>query len=165
MSARNPRLQAHHDGEQMASTAFARLPSPETLTVDGIVAHVATLRRRPISVVELPTLAGTTTCGWWNAREHDDEILIAPTRSARHRDALVLHEIGHLVLDLTGVVVAADTTVLPGTVTDDRGGVLRARRSHFDDATEIAAELLADAFARLIRRGPPRLSQFLSVFS
>ncbi|KQO63713.1 hypothetical protein [Curtobacterium sp. Leaf261] len=173
MSTRNPLLEAQRAGEQMAATAFGRLSLPDTLTVSSIVDHVAGVRRRPITIVELPTLAGTSICGWWNAREDDDEILIAPPRSERHRDALVLHEVGHLVLDHAGVARASDNiaATLGAAGPGGRSEAERAAdtaadaRAQFHDATEIAAELLADALARAIRQGPPRLSRFLSVFS
>jgi hypothetical protein len=165
MSTRNPLFEAQRAGEQMAATAFAGLTLPEVLTVSTIVDHVASIRRRPISIVELPTLAGTSTCGWWNAREHDDEILIAPPRSERHRDALVLHEVGHLVLDHAGVARAADNIAVTLGAVPPADARIVAERAQFHDATEIAAELLADALARAIRQGPPRLSRFLSVFS
>ena len=128
------------------------------------MAHVASLRDRPIGIVELPALAGTTTCGWWNALDDRDEILIAPPLSEQHRQALVLHEVGHLVLDHTGLVPSGSiVTTLTATAPDH--GTISAARSHFTDATEVAAELLADALAREIRRGPARLGRFLRVFS
>jgi len=154
---------ARREGEALAHRAYERLTLPEVPTTGSIIEHVAALRRREIRVTELASLAGTRTCGWWLAREDHDEILIAPPLSSAHRDALVLHEVGHLVLDLTGVVrPASDGAVaIPGAAP----GVVAARRSHFTDATEIAAELLADALHRAIRRGPRRASRFLSVFS
>ena len=155
---------ARRQGEAWAREAFERLDLPEAPTTDGLVAHVAELRNRPIHVAELPGLVGTRTCGWWAAFEDRDEILIATPLSDLHRDALVLHELGHLVLDLTGVAPAGagEAAALPGPAT---GAAIRARRSHFTDATEIAAELLADALHREIRRGPRRASRFLTVFS
>jgi len=155
---------ARRRGEEWAREAFSRLDLPEHPTTDGIVAHVAELRGRPVRVTELPALAGTRTCGWWAALEDRDEILIAPPLSAQHRDALVLHEVGHLVLDLTGVAPAGagEAALLPGLAP---GATIRARRSHFTDSVEIAAELIADALHREIRRGPRRASRFLSVFS
>ncbi|MCU1529863.1 MAG: hypothetical protein JWP75_3626 [Frondihabitans sp.] len=141
MGSRDDVRDAQRRGEELSARAFDLLTLPDALTVTGVITHVAGLRRRPITVTELPALAGTKTCGWWNERQDRDEILIAPPLSASHRDAVVLHEVGHLVLDHF-----------------DR------QRSHFDDSTEIAAELLADALSRAIRRGPERLSRFLGVF-
>lgn len=155
---------ARREGELLARRAFERITLPEVPTVQGIVDHVATLRGRRIDVTHLPALAGTSTCGWWLAHEDRDEILLAPPLSERHRDAVVLHEVGHLVLDHTGVVPsgAGELVDLPGP---SGHGILRARRSHFDDAVEVAAELLADGFHREIRRGPRTASGFLRVFT
>jgi hypothetical protein len=133
---------AQQKGEETARRAYDLLSLPSDLTFDGVVAFVSALRHRPITVTELPSLLGTTTCGWWNERSDHDEILIAPPASRHHRDAIVLHEIGHLVLDHFDL-----------------------QPSRFDDSTEIAAELLADALSRAIRRGPERLSRFLGVFA
>ncbi|WP_423921572.1 hypothetical protein ACPEEZ_01055 [Frigoribacterium sp. 2-23] len=155
---------AQHDGEELAARAFAQLTLPDEPTLDSIVAYVAAVRDRPISVTELPTLTGTSTCGWWNALADRDEILIAPPLSEQHRHALVLHEVGHLVLDHTGLVPARSIATTLTAVAPTHG-TISAARSHFTDATEVAAELLADAFARAIRRGPTRLSRFLGVFS
>lgn len=154
---------ARREGEALARRAYERLTLPEVPTTGSIIEHVAALRSREIRVTELASLAGTRTCGWWLAREDHDEILIAPPLSSAHRDALVLHEVGHLVLDLTGVVRPAsdEAVAVPGAAP----GVVAARRSHFTDATEIAAELLADALARAVRRGPRRLGGLLRVFT
>lgn len=152
-------------GERLAAVAFERMDLRSVGSTAALVERVASMRGRPISITELPTLRGTRTCGWWNAREHRDEILVAPSASPRHRDALVLHEVGHIVLDHFGL--APQRTVGPHRW--DAVAVLpeepTARRSHFRDANEIAAELLADAFARTIRRGPAGLRPFLSVFT
>jgi hypothetical protein len=152
-------------GERLAAIAFARLELPDVRTVPGIVERVAALRGRPITITELPSLAGTRTCGWWNARAHRDEILIAPAASRPHRDALVLHELGHIVLDHFGL---APQPAFGPARWDERPATTdapRAMRSHFHDANEVAAELLADAFARAVRRGPRGLGPFLRVFT
>jgi len=164
MTGLDAALRARREGEALAHAAFERLTLPDVPTVDSIVDHVARLRGRRIVVEQLPGLAGTSTCGWWLAHEDRDEILIAPPQSTRHRDAVVLHEVGHLVLDLTGVVPAGhgDVVELPRS---QGGGAVQARRSHFDDAVEVAAELLADTFHREIRRGPRAASGFLRVFT
>lgn len=152
-------------GERLAAVAYDRLGLPEVRSADALVERVAAMRGRPITVRELPALAGTRTCGWWNARERRDEILIAPPSSERHRDALVLHELGHIVLDHLGLVPRLAWAPLAEGVEPTRSRAPEAFRAHFEDANEIAAELLADAFARTIRRGPTGLRSFLRVFS
>jgi hypothetical protein len=152
-------------GERLAAAAFERLALPDVRSASVLVDRVAAMRGRPITVTELPSLAGTRTCGWWNARERRDEILIAPPSSERHRDALVLHEVGHIVLDHFGLVSRPSWTQRTQNGQVDADQRPNAFRSHFEDADEIAAELLADAFARTIRRGPLGLRPFLRVFS
>lgn len=152
-------------GERLAAVAFDRLRLADVRSASALVDRVAAMRGRPITVTELPSLAGTRTCGWWNARERRDEILIAPPSSHRHRDALVLHELGHIVLDHFGLAPRLTWAPLDAGVAQTPTPGPDAFRSHFEDANEVAAELLADAFARTIRRGPSGLRPFLRVFS
>ena len=81
------------------SDIVKRLPIPNPWNREAFVAQIARLRRRPIELVPVDTstlLDGP--CGLWLRRDADDLLLYTTGTSDYHRDHIVCHEIGHMVL-------------------------------------------------------------------
>lgn len=124
-----------------ARRAFRSFPTGGVQQLTDLEAAVCQRRGRPLQVVEWPPLAGGSVCGVWLATEARDLVLHAPAASPLHAQQFILHELAHIVLDGTD---------------DDACGEGWFARSVFTDAAEIAAELLADRFAALLRAKPGR---------
>lgn len=70
------------------------LPSPWNLA--SFVRSVGQERGRPILL--LPTDTAGSMCGLWVATDHADYIAYEQSTSGFHRDHIVLHELGHIIL-------------------------------------------------------------------
>ncbi|PYI65722.1 hypothetical protein CVV68_16905 [Arthrobacter livingstonensis] len=94
----------------------------------------------------------------WFAFEDRDLIAHAPTRSPLHRQQVVLHEFGHLILDdnIKTLHVETSLALIPNV---DRSAIHHVlHRRSFTDPGELAAELLADRLATRIMQGTQRLA-------
>lgn len=150
--------------ERIAAEAFQALRLPNHLSLAGLIAIVATRRRRPIEIEATTVLNGTEVCGLWLSTDTREIILHAVTDSVLHKQQFVLHELGHMILrhDELGISSAYAASLFPNL---DGELVSRAlARSSFVDDMEIAAETLADLLAAAIRRSTAEPRSFEQVF-
>lgn len=134
--------------------AALRLPRPWNLV--AFTVQVGELLGKPLQLMPIPGLvAAGLPCGV--VLEQGDVIVIAyeADSSTYHLEHIVLHEVGHLLLDHTGCA-AADATrhaigsLFPGF---DPDSVLRVlERSAYDDRDEAQAELFASLVMSESRR-------------
>jgi hypothetical protein len=135
------------------------LPTPFDLT--GFLEQLGERRGRPIVVVDEPTLAAVpedNICGLWVEFTDVDQLYVRAGLAPLHREAAVLHEVGHMMLDhATG----DDTELYSGLVpTLNASGALNVHRtrarSQYEDPLERDAERFARAvLARAGRYIPP----------
>lgn len=134
---------------------IGQLPVPSPWDRTTFVRTVEQLRGRRITLlpVDAALLAGSA-CGLWLVREHDDVVLYQDGTSQLHADQIILHELGHMLLDHdknaktdTAQMVSALTPNLdPATVKAALG------RSAYNTTAEHDAEL----FASLILSHSPK---------
>lgn len=70
---------------------------PSTGTVDDLVAAVGAHRGRPFSLLAAP-LRGTSTSGAWVPTASSDYLLYPQSASPTRREAVICHELGHVLL-------------------------------------------------------------------
>ncbi|WP_378739512.1 hypothetical protein [Nocardia brasiliensis] len=137
-------------------TTALRIPRPWDLTV--FLAQVTAMVGKEIRLMPLPTgLADGMPCGV--LLESADHIVIAydADSSGYHAEHIVLHEIGHLLLDHAGVDAdrARRATIEMLFPSMDPDSVLRVlQRSDYDDAAEHQAELFASLVLSESRTAP-----------
>ncbi|WP_218063945.1 hypothetical protein [Arthrobacter wenxiniae] len=127
---------------------------PRHLTVESLRDYLSAERNREIVIDELVGLSGADVCGMWLPKEDRDVILHAPTRSPLHREHIVLHEFGHMILkhDLTAIPVEPSPGLISGMGLTTMCRVFL--RTSFSVESELAAELFADRLAvRIMKSG------------
>lgn len=115
----------------VAAVAEAGLPA----SVGSVVRIVAERSGRPIELRPVH-LGGTEVFGMWLGLADRDLILFDDTASPAHRNHIVQHELGHMVLEHPGVSDIPDSRC----------------RSDFHDPVEDEAERFAAELTRLLRR-------------
>lgn len=142
---------SYREARRQAAAANNQLDLGQQPTLATIQGAVETFRNRAIRIDEVPGLRGGEICGFWFIMEDEDRILHASTRSAWHRQQIILHEFSHMLLGhgtsataigLLGIGLPFNTTPLK---------ILGRSSFHEDD--EVAAETLADLLARRIIKG------------
>jgi hypothetical protein len=131
--------------------------------------QVALGRNRPIRLLPYPGLSALgQPCGMWIGRDTDDILVFDTTTSGYHTEQIILHELGHVLLEhgcqrparpVLATIRQLVPDVEPGTVSR----VLA--RSAFDDATESEAELFASLIMseqRKVSRDSPMADTFLA---
>lgn len=122
-----------------------RVPQPWDLA--DFLQQVTALLGKEIRLVPLPTdTAESLPCGLVVERAEDIVIAYDAHSSGYHADHIVLHEIGHLLLDHADSIIDGTTrsTVEILFPSMDPDNVLRVlRRSDYDDLAERQAELFA----------------------
>ena len=98
---------------ERVAEALVDLP-PLAGTIEEFVEEVAALRQRPIVLTDLPPATQTgSVCGVWVPTQTADHIFIAPGVTGPHRDHVVMHELGHMLLDHRLGLLGAFTAVSP----------------------------------------------------
>ncbi|MEU7219038.1 hypothetical protein [Nocardia iowensis] len=151
------------------------VPIPRPWSLDAYVAVVAEYRKRPITLAPMDTsgLGGTgcgTGSGLWIARHDDDIIVYDRDTSPWHAQHIVLHEVGHMLLDHgqqhTGQpdAVGSDalSRLLPSISLDSVRRVLG--RDAYGDDYERDAEAFADAAMLHATQPPPPNSSMRRTF-
>ena len=141
-----------------AQLAERCLELPKFFTLEALQNYLATERNREIVITEFGELPGTDVCGMWIGLQDRDVILHAPARAPLHRQQIVLHEFGHMILkhDVDAVQVEAKTGLIANIDSTTIRHVLL--RSSFSDESELAAELLADRLSARIKNSMQRLA-------
>jgi hypothetical protein len=120
---------------------IAEFEIPRPFTIDALCARIAADRGRPLRLLPLPQLSGPgQPCGMWIATEKFDYIFHARGTSPLHQQNIVLHEIGHMLCEHTGLGAGA-ASLLPLL---DPAMVQRIlARSRYSTPQEEEAELAA----------------------
>lgn len=87
------------NAKAQATSALIDLP-PLAGTIEEFVAAVAAQRGRSIILTDLPATTKTgSLCGMWVPTQTTDHIFVAPNVVGPHRDHVVMHEVGHMLLN------------------------------------------------------------------
>ncbi|WP_228473449.1 ImmA/IrrE family metallo-endopeptidase [Streptomyces calidiresistens] len=134
------------------------IPSP--FDVRSLCDAVAEYRQRPLLLEAVEGVAGSENelCGLWVELDHADFIFYEASTSPLHRDHIVLHEIGHILLGHRAVGGDADLDVnLTGLFTGIDPETVRnvLGRSSFSSRQEREAEQLATRIAGQAMLKPP----------
>lgn len=134
---------------------ISTLQVPQPWDLAAFLEQVTTLLGKEIRLVPLPTdTAEGLPCGLVLERADDIVIAYDAHSSGYHADHIVLHEIGHLLLDHadSSATPTAIEILFPGI---DPDSVLRVlRRSDYDDVAEQQAELFASLVMSESRTAP-----------
>ncbi|MBO0897390.1 MULTISPECIES: hypothetical protein [Arthrobacter] len=152
------------DVRQTAKDAFERLQLPVRVTLESLIRHVETIRRRPIVIVQSEKLTGKKICGLWIPRENADVVYHSATKGTLHRQQLILHELSHMVLRHDESVEASWQGV---KVFQELSGEVVAKalaRGDFRSDLEAAAEHLADLLAAAIRESSHEIYRYEAYF-
>jgi hypothetical protein len=112
--------------------AVRRLPVPCPFTLHKFIRALRDCQPKPVELVAAP-LGGTAPCGWLVRTDMVDYICYPTNTSWLHQLHIVLHEVGHLMLEHTGDGLALG-------------------HSRSDTHNERAAEIFATMAARRIAR-------------
>jgi hypothetical protein len=143
------------------------LTIPEPWDLKSFIDDVARKRGKPIELMPYPGLFGSgQPCGIWIGRTTDDIIVYDDTTSSYHVEHIVLHELGHLLLQHSSHH-GSDANALsihellpdvdPATVVQVLG------RTAYDNEQESQAELFASFLMTESRRSHPA-SKFMRTF-
>ncbi|MEV7615478.1 hypothetical protein [Streptomyces sp. NPDC089799] len=132
---------------------LGQLDLPHPFAIETLCAHLSAYRGRPLHLHPLPDQAAVAgACGLWIATDTDDHIFYEQRTARSHREHIVLHEIGHMLLDHHATTGPA----LPGGPFAELFGDLSPRlvrrmlaRANYSTRQEQEAEMLAS----LIRTG------------
>ncbi|MFG2296362.1 hypothetical protein [Streptomyces sp. NPDC048603] len=128
---------------------LGQLNLPHPFAIETLCAHLSAHRGRPLHLHPLPDQAAVAgACGLWIATDTDDHIFYEQRTARSHREHIVLHEIGHMLLDHH----ATTGSGLPGGLFGDLSPRLVRRmlaRANYSTRQEQEAEMLAS----LIRTG------------
>jgi hypothetical protein len=153
--ARRPRA------SRLPETMVAGMDLPTPFELALFLQQLGERRGRPIIVVDEPTLAEMpedNICGLWVEFTDVDQLYVRAGLAPLHREAAVLHEVGHMMLDhVTGDDAEGYSGLVPALAASGALNVHRTRaRSQYEDPLERDAERFARAvLARAGRYIPP----------
>jgi len=127
--------------------ALRDLPIPRPWNLRDFISGLEEQRCRPIRVEPYPTEARLQhPCGMWIRRDDVDIIFYERSTSQYHRQQIILHEIGHIVLQHEPVSVKATGPVAMAQLMPDVNTAAMVKalgRTTFDNEMENQAELFA----------------------
>ena len=138
------------------------IPAPWNLL--EFIANVARHRGRPINIVDHEFDADSKISGAWRSGDEKDTILVSASASGLRREAIVAHEIAHMMLghtpaDLGFVGEDAVADVMPLMLMADSDLARKFLFRHaYDKAAEADAEQLATLIVSAITAGPANLT-------
>ena len=153
-------------GAERVCRLVGSLTMPTPWDLSALIDVVARDRGKPIRLIPYSGLsAAGQPCGIWIGRKTDDIIVYDDTTSGYHGEQIILHELGHLLLDHHNGPRNADAVSIrellpdidPGTVSHVLG------RGAYDSEQESQAELFASLMMSQSRR-THRPSRFLDMF-
>lgn len=120
---------------------LARRLMPSDGNLEGLVRNVGLHRGRPVLLQEM-SVPGVSS-GLVVAFDHADCILVAKTSGPSRRDAIVCHEVAHLLLEHTGDTATSDLLAdLAPNLSADLVARMLARHA-YDTPEEREAETMA----------------------
>jgi hypothetical protein len=154
-------------GAERVCQLVGSLTVPEPWDLTSFIDSVASKRGKPIRLMPHTGLFGSgQPCGIWIGRNTDDIIVYDDTTSSYHVEHIVLHELGHLLLEhRSGPDSDPDTVSIHELLPDvDPATVLHVLgRTAYDNEQESQAELFASFLMSESRRSRPA-SRFLRSF-
>ncbi|MET3809154.1 hypothetical protein [Arthrobacter sp. UYEF3] len=142
-----------------AQEAEEALNLPDPVSLGSIQRHIEKLRSRKIIIKPMKGTPTDKVCGLWFGMDDLDLILHAPAASEMHRQQIILHEFGHMILRHEQETLSPDYARAFFPDLDPERVVTALKRTDFLDEFEITAELLADRLAARIRRSVRRYAQ------
>lgn len=127
---------------------------PRPLTPEALHRHMEGVRGKKIVVLPASTgMAENGVCGLWLeiAGESFERVHHAPTDSAVHRQQLINHEYGHMILHHRKELLPADRVALLAPLIPMDSIAYALARSSFTDEQEALAEAIGDELAMLMR--------------
>lgn len=123
------------------------LPVPQPFDLPQFLASVGEHRGRRIQLFLVPGLAAGDGFpnGWWTKLDDEDQIYVEQGTSPLHRDAIALHEVGHMLCDHYPDEIL-DTTALRQALPDLEPAALAhmfATRHNYSQIEEREAEMVA----------------------
>jgi hypothetical protein len=154
-------------GAERVCQLVGSLSIPEPWDLKSFIDVVADKRGKPIRLIRHPGLFGSgQPCGIWIGRGTDDIIVYDDTTSNYHVEHIILHELGHVLLQHhsspgTEPEALSINELLPDV---DPATVLHVLgRTAYDNEQESQAELFASFLMSESRKSHPA-SKFLSTF-
>ncbi len=149
-------------GERRAAELLTKVGLPDPFDVAEFCRRVAAHRGRPLALVPRPAGAMGEAVGAYVGREDRDEIHYVADTSTYHQNAIILHEIGHLVSQHGGRSDEPFPLSLLGTDWDPSVVQRLKGRHRYHDDEECEAEGFATAVLDLVdrqaRAAPPTAS-------
>ncbi|NVM97756.1 hypothetical protein [Arthrobacter sp. SDTb3-6] len=143
--------------------AEQELNLPSQLSLESLRDHLEEKRKREIVIEELADLPGNDVCGVWLGTEEKDLILHTPTPWQWHRQQIILHEFGHMILSHDLDATPADLKMASILDIDPTTVRYIFLRGSYSDEAERAAEMVADRLsARMLNSEPPLASEHLA---
>ncbi|MFH8386833.1 hypothetical protein ACH4E7_38965 [Kitasatospora sp. NPDC018058] len=122
-----------------------QLSLPRPFSAEALCHQLAEQRNRPLHLMPLPSEAGAIgACGLWLATSTSDFIFVERNTSQPHQEHIVLHEIGHMLLDHNSLSLAEPTDL--NEMFSDLGPNMLRRllaRTNYTTRHEQEAEMLA----------------------
>ncbi|WP_188316831.1 ImmA/IrrE family metallo-endopeptidase [Solihabitans fulvus] len=120
-----------------------RLRIGTPLDIGALCADLGRQRGRPIRLLPMPARAANPT-GLWISSATADYVFYEEDTSFLHRDHIILHEIGHLMLNHTGAPALTEATARLLLPNIDPAVVRRVLgRSNYSEQDEQEAEMFA----------------------
>lgn len=130
---------------------------PQSGSVPALITTVGTERGRPIKLIELP-LPPDSPSGAWISSLDVDYIVIDATSTPTRRDAIICHELAHMLLGHQGEPVSSDQlTMLAPTINPQVAARVLGRHGYAAEAehdAEVLATMLVTAADRARGGGP-----------
>ena len=123
------------------------LPSVGAYGVDELCSYISRRRGRRLRVLEEPALVGEgLPTGAWLATVSEDLIFVVPGATVTHREHVILHELGHMLLDhrdTGGSTMELARALMPGVTPALARKMLLLTRTTYDAPQEEEAEIFA----------------------
>lgn len=153
------------DAERVCNLVRA-LGIPVPWDLRNLLKSIAATRGKPIRLVTYGGLgAYSRSCGIWIGRLEDDIIVYDGTTSAYHAEQIILHELGHMLLNHCQPGSIQGPAHIPDLVPDIHPNTVQhvLGRNAFDSEQERQAELFASLMMSQRRRLTPE-SKLLDTF-
>lgn len=144
--------------QKRAHASVAKLNAPRPLTADVLHRHMEMVRGKKIVVHTASTrLLQAGVCGLWIAVAGDnvEHVYHAPTTSPMHRQQLINHEFGHMILNQEQELLSAERVALLAPLIPLDAIVHALARSRFTDEQEALAEAIGDRLGLIMLHDAP----------